>query len=77
MICIVTVPITNAASWAFIKFLKLDQCECVHPGNQTREQEVTDLVTGVTQSPCSAPCNTTRTTARLVHTIQRWSEHIS
>ena len=38
------------------------------------EQEVTDLVTGVTQSPCSAPCNTTRTTARLVHNIQRWGK---
>ena len=38
------------------------------------EQEVTDLVTGVTQSPCTAPCNTTRTTARLVHTIQRWGK---
>ena len=38
------------------------------------EQEVTDLVTGVTQSPCSPPCNTTRTTARLVHTIQRWGK---
>ena len=35
------------------------------------EQEVTDLVTGVTQSPCSPPCNTT---ARLVHTIQRWGQ---